>query len=124
MRAACRANATVQQRPLLFEFTRKTFHDPFPLPFVKQDVAMFLLVRGLYAWIGYSWMGCNTGEVAEFLRPEEVEVDYGVPLDTTRTTQQGHRGKRRGGGEGGRWARRRRWTRRRRPCFGNESGGQ
>jgi hypothetical protein len=53
MRAACRANATVQQQPLLFEFTRKKFHDPFPLPFVKQDVAMFLLVRGLYAWIGY-----------------------------------------------------------------------
>jgi hypothetical protein len=45
-------------------------------------------------------MGCNTGEVAEFLRPEEVEVDYGVPLDTTRTTQRGHRGERGRGGEG------------------------
>ena len=39
----------------------------------------------------------------EDLRPEEVEVDYGVPLDTTRTAQQGHRGKRRRGGEGGPW---------------------
>ena len=28
-----------------------------------------------------SWMGCNTGEVAGSLRPKEVEVDYGVPVD-------------------------------------------
>ena len=39
---------------LLFEFTRKSFHSAFPLPFVKQDVAQFLLVRGAYAYIGYS----------------------------------------------------------------------
>lgn len=84
MRKACMANSTVQQLPLLFEFTRKAFHDPFPLPFPLEDVAMFLLVRGPYAWIGYSWMGCNTGEVADFLRPKEVNVDYGM-LPANRT---------------------------------------
>ena len=42
---------------------------------------MFLLVRGPFAWIGYSWMGCNTGDVAQSLRPKEVDVDYGVPID-------------------------------------------
>ena len=33
-------------KTLLFEFTRKKFHDAFPLPFVTQDLAQFLLVRG------------------------------------------------------------------------------
>jgi hypothetical protein len=47
--------------------------------FVDQDVAMFLLVRGPYAWIGYEWMGCNTGDVADFLRPPQVEVRSGEP---------------------------------------------
>ena len=42
----------------LFEFTRKKFHDSFPLPYVVEDVAQFLLVRQEYAYIGYSWMGC------------------------------------------------------------------
>ena len=42
---------------------------------------MFLLVRGPFAWLGYSWMGCNTGDVAASLRPQEVEVDYGEPTD-------------------------------------------
>jgi hypothetical protein len=39
----------------LFEFTRKRFHDSFPLPYVVEDVAQFLLVRQEYAYIGYSW---------------------------------------------------------------------
>jgi hypothetical protein len=25
----------------------------------EQDVAGFMLVRGPYAWLGWSWMGCQ-----------------------------------------------------------------
>ena len=65
----------------IFELTRKTFEDPFPLPFVTQDVAMFLLTRGPFAWLGHNWMGCLGDEDTPFLRPGELDVDYGVPLD-------------------------------------------
>lgn len=75
---------------LMFEFTRKTFHDAFPLPFVTQDLAQFLLVRGPYAYLGYSWMGCVqpsgfvTGNSTKgYFRPPEVDVDYGAPVDAT-----------------------------------------
>jgi hypothetical protein len=37
---------------LMYEFTRKAFHAPFPLPYIAEDVAMFLLVRGPFAWLG------------------------------------------------------------------------
>ena len=84
-RKQCAPGAPVQGEPLMFEFTRKAFHDPFPLPFPTQDVASFLLVRGPYAWMGFSWMGCNTEEVHMYLRPEQLDVDYGVPKDTTCT---------------------------------------
>ena len=65
----------------IFELTRKTFHDPFPLPYVVQDVASFLLTRGPFAWLGHNWMGCLSDEATPFLRPVELDVDYGVPVD-------------------------------------------
>ena len=43
MRAACVPNSTWATGAFLHELTRKTFSDPFPLPFVTQDVASFLL---------------------------------------------------------------------------------
>ena len=52
MRGACKQSSRVRNGTLLFEFTRKKFHDPFPLPFVNEDLAMFLLVRGDYSFIG------------------------------------------------------------------------
>ena len=82
LRRHCAINSSFHEGALLFEFTRKKFSDPFPLPFVAQDVAMFLLVRGPYAWIGHNWMGCNTGDITEHdIRPPEVEADYGSPVD-------------------------------------------
>ena len=78
LRRACAANSTWHDGALLFEFTRATFAKPFPLPYVQQDVAMFLLARGPYAWLGHNWMGC----VDEALvRPKEIDVDYGTPVD-------------------------------------------
>jgi len=68
---------------LMFEFTRAKFHSPFPLPFAEQDAASFLLVRGPYAWIGFSWMGCTTEQYHTFQRPAQLDVDYGEPTEAS-----------------------------------------
>jgi hypothetical protein len=47
LRGACNSGA-YDNSTLLFEFTRKKFHDSFPLPYVVEDVAQFLLVRQEY----------------------------------------------------------------------------
>jgi len=69
--------------PLMMEFTRKAFHAPFPLPFPTQDAASFLLVRGAYAWLGFSWMGCDTEKDHVHQRPAVLDVDYGTPTDAS-----------------------------------------
>ena len=89
MRRGCTSNSDFATGALLFELTRKTFSDPFPLPAVTQDVAQFLLVRGPYAWLGHNWMGCfnefaaqkRVIPTASLLRPPELDVDYGTPID-------------------------------------------
>ena len=89
MRSQCKQGA-MDNQTLLFEFTRKAFHDSFPLPHVVEDVAQFLLVRQEYAYMGYSWMGCiqpngfvqgNATGWEGYPRPKEIDVDYGTPLD-------------------------------------------
>ncbi len=41
----------------------------------EQAVAEFLLTRGDFAWIGYSWAGCE--RETQFPRPAEWDYDYG-----------------------------------------------
>ena len=43
-----------------------------------QHLASFLLIRGPYAWIGWAWLGCGNFP----FRPQELDVDYGTPLET------------------------------------------
>lgn len=43
-----------------------------------QLTAEFLLSRGPYAWLGYGWIGCTNGDEAR-PRPEQWDVDYGIP---------------------------------------------
>lgn len=45
--------------------------------------AAFLLTRGPYAMIGYSWQGCNNGQTPTKTPPEWYE-DYGVPAEDGR----------------------------------------
>ena len=47
------------------------------LPWFKQDLAAFLLVRSEFAWLGYSWRGCNQ----QYTRPAMLDADFGVPMD-------------------------------------------
>jgi len=76
----CGPNSPLLQRPFEFGFTM-----PIPLTSVEQDVAMFLLTRGPYAWIGYGWMGCG----GPWVRPPQVDVDYGMPTSDCKETQTG-----------------------------------
>ena len=40
-------------------------------------MAVFLLVRGPYAWLGYGWVGTD----ADYYRPPALDIDYGEPVD-------------------------------------------
>lgn len=42
----------------------------------EQYTAEYLLTRGPYAWLGYSWCGCTKEERP---RPPQWDVDYGMP---------------------------------------------
>ena len=50
LRRHCATNSSFHEGALLFEFTRKTFQDPFPLPTIVQDLAQVrtrqFLIRG------------------------------------------------------------------------------
>eukprot|EP01051_Picozoa_sp_SAG22_P000777 SAG22_NODE_24_length_30194_cov_6.086327_10_plen_813_part_00 len=45
-------------------------------PAFMQDLASFLMVRGPFAWLGYPWIDCGYDG---YLRPPELDVDYGSP---------------------------------------------
>lgn len=53
-----------------------------------QAIAEFLLTRGDFAWLGYSWSGCEDKRV--FPRPAEWDVDYGGKA-TAPCAETGHR---------------------------------
>eukprot|EP00759_Apiculatamorpha_spiralis_P009672 PhF_6_TR16920/c0_g1_i2/m.25418 len=75
MRSQCQPGSPSNTQPLLFQFTNETQR---PLPYVDQDVAQFLLVRGPYAWIGYSWDACWP-QNPNFPRPALLDKDFGEP---------------------------------------------
>ena len=58
------------------EFTDAKTAPPLKAP--RQDIATFLLARGDYAWLGYSWGGCDR----QYSRPEMLDNDFGVPIDS------------------------------------------
>ena len=52
---------------------------------------MFLLVRGKYAWIGTSWLGCVSGSdppspgpgaKGKYTFPDILHTDVGTPVDS------------------------------------------
>ena len=72
---------------LLFQWTNSS---QYPLPNVAADLASFMLVRGDYAWLGYSWLGCTSdstpghggGASGRYTSPDEMPElapDFGVP---------------------------------------------
>merc|ERR1712050_582171 len=79
----------------MFGFTRATHDDPLfaqnlTLPYFRQDLATFLLVRGPYAWLGYGFQGCasnftngtfpgNSWRESGYVWPSLLDADFGVP---------------------------------------------
>ena len=44
----------------------------------EQDLARFLLLRGEYAWLGFSWQHPYCGDA--YARPPQLDWDFGVPV--------------------------------------------
>jgi hypothetical protein len=57
------------------------------------DIVTFLLLRGPYAWFGYSWQGCTTNDIPGFEGTSYIDTDIlpemGVPLDSYHETVPG-----------------------------------
>jgi hypothetical protein len=81
LRAACRPNPIYQHGALFYGLGSPAD----PTPELQQHVASFLLMRGPYAWLGYSWKGCGI----PYARPVELDTDYGVPLGLCTETSTG-----------------------------------
>jgi hypothetical protein len=92
---ACKPDSVLQKQSMFYGFTQIRGAPKSKLPYFKQDLASFLLVRGPYAWLGYSWFGCNTSPSTarnpiEYQFPAELGHDYGEPIDATcRETEDG-----------------------------------
>jgi hypothetical protein len=52
LEAQCSANASAQSGTLFYGYSRSVHTQPWPLPTPDQDLAMFLLARGPYAFFG------------------------------------------------------------------------
>ena len=79
LRKLCSASSPAQTRFMKYAFTPGGCGgDPGNLTDPVQDIANFLLVRGPYALLGHGWLGCSR----DYQVPEEINRDYGVPIDT------------------------------------------
>ena len=92
MNVVCTPEAPMEKNALFYGFAGLTgcgpgggktpSHDypPSQDPIIDkiQHLASFLLIRGPYAWLGWAWLGCGNFPY----RPKELDVDYGVPMET------------------------------------------
>jgi len=96
LRKHCVANDTLQHSALMYGLNGD--YGPGPHmppggatgpapPDFEQNLASFLLVRGPYAWLGYSWLNCNSTNVPP--RPRALDMDYGEPVEACSETAQG-----------------------------------
>ncbi len=53
LKAQCAPGAGAQTGTLFYGYSRSTHYTPWPLPTPDQDLAMFLLARGPYAFFGF-----------------------------------------------------------------------
>jgi hypothetical protein len=91
-RASCAPNSTMQTDNLFYGFSGMGGGKWFAPTSPFLDIASFLLVRGKYAWIGYSWSQCwgwNGHKGDYFLRPDEFDYEVGRPLELCHETAPG-----------------------------------
>jgi hypothetical protein len=86
LRSICPNNAQ-QTQALFYGFTGQGCSS-FNLTAPEQDIANFLLIRGPYAWLGYSWNGCSK----DYPWPAGLDVDYGEPVGFCEETVPGSSG--------------------------------
>ena len=86
LRALCNATSPAQTRAMMYAFgPGGCDHTSVTLPEFKQDLANFLLTRGPHSWLGHGWLGCSR----DYVFPDELNLDYGVPSGLCRETKQG-----------------------------------
>ena len=100
LRDACKPNASITSGAMMFGFTQvsESPHKPFlpdgQLPAFLQDLATFMLVRGPFAWLGYGWLGCGDDprgscSHGRYVRPAELDADFGEPVGHCQETKPG-----------------------------------
>lgn len=85
LRAWCSASSPAADQAILYGLSGtqdKTNSTPTDF---AQDLANFQLIRGDYAFLGYTWRGCDE----PIFRPPELDRDYGVPLGLCAETAPG-----------------------------------
>lgn len=88
LEAQCGPLAGSQNGTLFYGYSRTQHSVPFPLPTPTQDLTMFMLSRGPFAFFGYGWTGC-VDKTHPFTHPPELDADYGVPLNFCSETSKG-----------------------------------
>lgn len=78
LRSVCVVNSTFTKRFYMYNIPSGGF-GASPQCFTDYT-AEFLLTRGPYALLGYSWFGCTDNDTQNPRAPE-WDVDYGVPVD-------------------------------------------
>jgi hypothetical protein len=88
LRNACAADSPQHNnRTLMYAFSNRDPSLANRTLFIA-DLANFLLTRGDYAYVGHGWLGCSR----DYAFPDELNADYGVPVDkycTESATQPG-----------------------------------
>jgi hypothetical protein len=84
MRQYCRPSneSLIHKLAWQYIFTRvspsQSIKDDGQLPAFEQDLARFLLLRGEYAWLGFSWQQPYCGDA--YARPPQLDWDFGQPI--------------------------------------------
>ena len=86
LRTACLADSPYQKGALMYGLSG--YFTPEDMP---QALVNFLLIRGPYAWLGYSWRPCTSGgqNISWFARNQSLlfEHDYGTPSGLCKETR-------------------------------------
>ena len=83
-RSNCHEGSQANTSAMLMSWTLPANRSTATLLQPEVDLASFLLARGAYAWIGYSWVGCTGSSVpgsghGAYVLPASTQVDYGSP---------------------------------------------
>lgn len=95
IRPSCSSSSAYQTTPLLFGI--HPGNSTVPIPFIDQDIAAFLLMRGPFAYIGWGEWGLswpagstwNSGKGVPIVRPIQMDTDYGRPINVCSETAPG-----------------------------------